>query len=92
MKLFELITEEKSGHKRLVLSIISMAEKMYGKKPNKFSVEHYLKTMEKDNGFYDRILRKSKKLGGKNADRYYWGSIRRRCAAHFAPNAIKKQK
>jgi hypothetical protein len=92
MKLFDLINEETSGHKRLVLSIISMANKMYGKKPSKFEVEHYLKHLEGDTGFYDRIMARSKKIGGKGAENYYWGSIRRRCASHFAPDAIKKHR
>jgi hypothetical protein len=84
MKLFELITEEASGHKRLVKSIINMAIKMYGKAPTKFSVEHKLKMLEKDTSFYDRIINKAKKLGG-NADGYYWQSIRKRVASSFAP-------
>ena len=66
MKLFEMITEETSGHKRLVSSIISRAEKLYGRKPNKFAVEHYLKVMEKDTSFYDRIRRKAKKVGAND--------------------------
>ena len=80
MKLFKMITEETSGHKRLVSSIISRAEKLYGRKPNKFAVEHYLKVMEKDTSFYDRIRRKAKKVGA-NGDAYYWQSIRLRCLA-----------
>lgn len=82
MKLKEILNEETSGHRRLVLSIINMAVKMYGKAPNKYAVEHYLKVMEKDTSFYDRILRKAKKFGSR-ADDYYWGSIRKRAAAHF---------
>ena len=65
MKLYELINEEASGHKRLVASIISMVRKLYGKNASKIAVEHYLKTMEKDTSFYDRIRSKARKLGVK---------------------------
>jgi len=82
MKIKDLLAEDTSGHKRLVSSIINMARKMYGKSPNKYPVERYLKQMEKDTEFYDRIIKKSRKFG-KNADNYYWGSIRRRAASHF---------
>ena len=78
MKLNELLNEEASGHRRLVASIINMVKRDYGKTPSKFAVEHYLKTMEKDKSFYDRITKKAGKLGG-NSDGYYWQSIRKRC-------------
>lgn len=82
MKIKEFLTEEKpntNGTERLVSSILGM---MKGKKkPARLEVKMYLRRIERDKAFMDRIKRRAREVGN---DGYKWAAIRYRTIEHFS--------
>ena len=81
MNIKEYLAEAKpntDGTERLVSSIHNMAE--WERKPARIMIKLYLKKLEKDQAFMDRIKRRARQLG---KDGYIWSSIRKRTISHF---------
>lgn len=84
MKIKEFLTEAKlgpktPGHERLVSSIIAMLQKK-GKKVSRGAITSYLKKIDADEAFKQRVSEKAKKVGNPG---YIWASVRYRTVGHF---------
>jgi len=73
---FMLIEAIQPGMERLV----SYVENILGKKVSRPAVRKYIKELEKDRAFINRISKKAKEL---NNEGYIWSSIRFRTLEHF---------
>lgn len=88
MRIKEYLLEAKpnaSGNHRLVTSILNMISKQGGRQPSRYAVKSYLKVLEKDKDFLDRLKKKAKQYGNEGI---IWATIRMRAVNHFADHTV----